>query len=94
MKVGFNVEKLIAFAQENANERGYVNFDITPRREVSERGDTHSISLDDWKPNTAQARAPQAAQAAPAPKAKFVPTGKPKTAAVPAHQAPDEEVPF
>ena len=60
IKLGFNVKELIAFATQHANEKGYLNVDVVPRREVSQYGETHSLVLNDWKPS---------AQAAPKPAA-------------------------
>jgi len=42
--------------QANRNEKGWVNLKITKRREQSEYGQTHSMVIDDWRPDTTQAR--------------------------------------
>lgn len=47
--LGFNVAELVTFAQKHANEKGYINLDIVPRRTPDERN-THSVVLNDWKP--------------------------------------------
>ncbi len=38
------------------NEKGWINLDISKRKEPGQFGDTHSIKHDSWKPNTEQAR--------------------------------------
>lgn len=48
IKLGIKVDDFIAFARQNVNDRGYVNLDITPRKEQGQYGDTHSVSLDDY----------------------------------------------
>lgn len=50
LKLGFKVEDLIAFAQQHANARGWLNLIVSARRQVGERGDTHSIALDTYQP--------------------------------------------
>lgn len=54
LKVSFQAEAMIQFLREHANERGYVNLCITERRSKSERGDTHTVWLDQWKPKAQQ----------------------------------------
>mgnify|MGYP003652977729 CR=1 FL=1 len=55
MNVSVNLEKL----QEFVNEKGYVNMVVSPRKEVGQYGETHSVTLNDWKPDGQQAK-PQA----------------------------------
>lgn len=87
IKIGANVEKLIAFLQENVNDRGFINLEIVPRREPSDKGETHSLKLDNWKPT-------QQAEGSPAPKAK--PAAKAADPATTEKVAPDadEDIPF
>lgn len=33
------------------NEKGYFNLDINKRRDVGKYGETHSMTVNDWKPN-------------------------------------------
>jgi glycerophosphoryl diester phosphodiesterase len=40
----------IAQIQENTNEKGYFNFEIKERKEPSEKGETHYIVVNEWKP--------------------------------------------
>lgn len=48
IKLGIKVDDFIAFARKHVNERGYLNLDIMPRKEVGQYGDTHSVALDDY----------------------------------------------
>lgn len=51
MKLSFSAEKMMDFIQKNKNAKGYVNLNISERREVGEYGDTHSVKLDTWEPS-------------------------------------------
>lgn len=62
LKLGFHAETLIEFLRTNCNDRGYVNLCVTERRQPSEKGDTHCIWLDQWKPGEGPAPARQAIQ--------------------------------
>ena len=56
LKISFgpnDIEKLNEIAQAN---NGWVNLNCSKRKEVSDKGMTHTMSIDDWKPDTAQAR--------------------------------------
>lgn len=53
ISLSFKSEDLIAFAKAHANDKGYLNLEILPRKTPSDYGDTHSVSLNDWKPATA-----------------------------------------
>jgi len=48
---------------QNKNKAGWVNLKITRRKEESQYGQTHSMVIDDWTPDTTQAR--QGVQEAP-----------------------------
>jgi len=50
LNVSVKADELVRFAQQHANERGYVNLTISKRREVGKYGDTHSVTLDTWVP--------------------------------------------
>lgn len=50
LKLNFKVQDLIAFLGQHKNEKGYITFGVSPRREVSQYGDTHCVWLDTWKP--------------------------------------------
>ncbi len=61
IKLGFEAAALVQFIHANTNERGYINLNVGKRREVGQYGDTHTVSLDTWKPDG------QAKQTQPAP---------------------------
>jgi hypothetical protein len=48
--IGVKASDLIAFAEQHANDRGYVNLVVQARKEVGQYGDTHSVLLDDYQP--------------------------------------------
>lgn len=52
--LGVKAEDLIAFANTHKNERGYVNFVISERQTPGQYGDTHSVALDDYQPQSRQ----------------------------------------
>lgn len=66
LKLSFHASTLIAFVNEHANAAGYINLDIVPRRETDQYGNTHSVTLNDWKPdaNRSQPRQERPASAA------------------------------
>lgn len=37
--------------EQYVNDKGYINLTISPRREVWQYWDTHSIILNEWKPD-------------------------------------------
>jgi len=49
LTIGFDVKELIAFAEANKNERGFLNVCVVPRKEPNEFA-THSVYLDEFKP--------------------------------------------
>lgn len=67
LKLSFKVEEFVAFLQQNANARGYVNLGVSKRKEVGKFGDTHCIWLDTWQPT------PQGAAPAPTAPAEAAP---------------------
>lgn len=70
LRMGISVDKVIEFLKANKNSGGYVNLIISPRKEVGQYGDTHSVYLDTWEPNKKPASAEPAKKASSAPKAK------------------------
>lgn len=62
MNVAVNIADFIKFADEHGSE-GYVRIVIEKRQQPSDKGITHSVRLDTWKPS-GQARQP-AQQGAP-----------------------------
>jgi|GEM_PF-631751 hypothetical protein len=83
LKLGLHVDETIKFLKEHANNAGYVNFVVSRRRSPGQHGDTHSVALDNWKPQQGGQR-PQRQAKAPAP----------AQADSPAPDASDDQVPF
>ena len=50
LNMSIKVSDFVEFLKEHENEKGYVNFNISKRRQPSEYGVTHSCELDTWKP--------------------------------------------
>ena len=48
-KIGLSADDLNHMLSQ-INEKGYVNLNMTKRKDVGQYGQTHSIVLDDWKP--------------------------------------------
>lgn len=46
LSVSFKLEDL----KQYANEKGYINMTISPRKEVGQYWDTHNAILNEWKP--------------------------------------------
>ena len=66
IKLGIKVDDFIAFAKQHVNDRGYLNLDIMPRKEVGQYGDTHSVALDDYVKGSGQtAPSPRADHSSP-----------------------------
>jgi hypothetical protein len=53
IRLSFSANELIEFVKNHTNQDGWISFNVSKRREPSERGATHSISLDTWKPTGA-----------------------------------------
>ena len=90
-KIGLNVDKAIEFLKANKNDRGYINFEMIPRKTPSDKGETHSLRLDTWQPATPQGAGTAAPQKA-APKA--APKASGKTAAPESEDIAPDDVPF
>lgn len=76
LRFSFKAADLIAFIEDNTNDKGYINLNIIPRKEVGKYGETHSVTLDTWQPDPNRQRTTQsgnrpasqpAKQSAPAP---------------------------
>ena len=50
MKASFSKSDLEKMMQ-NLNEKGYITVSIPERREADKYGNTHSVVVDNWKPN-------------------------------------------
>ena len=55
LKISFSRDDLQKM-MNNLNAKGWINLNCSRRQEVSQYGQTHSISIDDWVPDTSQAR--------------------------------------
>jgi len=49
-RIGFNVAKMREFIDLHENATGYVNLQMTKRRDVGKFGETHTVTLDTWSP--------------------------------------------
>jgi hypothetical protein len=63
ISTSYNVEKFCAFLRKHANEKGYVNVDSWEKDQPGKFGDTHSASLNDYKPTSKPANVPQEEEA-------------------------------
>ncbi len=70
INLSFKAEALGAFVKQHKNEKGYINLQVVPRRETSQHGDTHSVKLNNWKPDQASATATAKPTAKPSAKPK------------------------
>ena len=57
LKLNFHVETAISWLKEHANDQGYITVGVSRRRAVGERGETHCLWLDTWKPDASKAKA-------------------------------------
>lgn len=54
LKLSGKADEVIKQIQEHTNDKGYFNWDINPRKEVGKYGDTHTVTVNDWKPEAAK----------------------------------------
>lgn len=50
LKMSGNLDKLVEELRQHTNEKGYFNLEIKERKEVGKYGETHSVTVDEWKP--------------------------------------------
>lgn len=50
LKVSLKLDDFGAFVKANKKPTGWINFDILPRKEASDKGETHYAVLDTWEP--------------------------------------------
>src|SRR5690349_7264864 len=50
IEVSLNLEAFWEFAKANKTETGWLNLEVVPRKAVGEKGQTHSVKLNNWKP--------------------------------------------
>ncbi len=65
IKLSFKAKEFADFVKANANEKGYINLEVSPRKEVGQYGDTHSVKLDNWVPKEGAPSKPAASKPAP-----------------------------
>lgn len=51
LKMSGNLDKLVEELRQHTNEKGYFNLEIKERKEVGKYGESHSVTVDEWKPN-------------------------------------------
>jgi len=56
LKIGVKVDDFIDNLNKIKNEKGWANVVITERKEVSDKGITHSIYEDDFKPEPQESK--------------------------------------
>jgi len=60
-RISFNAERLQAFIAQHTNKSGYVNLQMTRRRETGRFGETHNVTLDTWEPSRPASHEPPSA---------------------------------
>lgn len=50
LKVSGKVEDIIAELKANQNDKGYINLDFNPRKQPGKYGESHNVTVDEWKP--------------------------------------------
>lgn len=58
IKLSFSMQDL-ATMHSSMNEKGYVNLNLNERRTPSDYGQTHSMTIDTWKPDASKAKEQQ-----------------------------------
>lgn len=69
LKLSFKLSDLQVL-HDNVNGAGYVNLNVSKRKEVGQYGHTHNVWIDDWQPEKQQEQAQQLMNGEPA---KFTP---------------------
>lgn len=57
IKMSIKTETFCEQIKALANEKGYVNIEIKPRKEVDKNGNSHYAELDTWQPDKAKTTA-------------------------------------
>lgn len=58
LKISAPLEKLIEELRANAGQSGWVNLEIKKRKSPSEKGATHYMQVDEWKPSSRREATP------------------------------------
>ena len=61
IKISVKVEDVVKFLQDNSNN-GWCDIDLLQKKQVDEKGRTHTAVLNNWKPNKTVAAAPVVAE--------------------------------
>jgi hypothetical protein len=77
IKISFNAQDL-QLMQSMLNEKGWVNLNCNRRQQPSQYGQTHSLVIDEWKPQQQQGQQPMQQQ----------PQQQPQQYQQPQHQQP------
>lgn len=59
IKISIKVEDVVKFLNDNSNN-GWVDIDLLQKKQVDDKGRTHTAVLNNWKPNKAAAPVSQA----------------------------------
>ena len=51
LKMSGNFDKFVVELKQHLNDKGYFNLEIEERKEIGKYGETHSVTVDEWKPN-------------------------------------------
>ena len=62
LKVSIKVEDFESFLSRNVDESGWLNLEIVERRQISDKGVTHSVKLDTYKPSQEGNRSTQSSE--------------------------------
>jgi hypothetical protein len=60
LKLNFPVDELIKLINTHARN-GWISLAVSPRKEVGQKGQTHSVWIDTWQPQATPAQPEQAA---------------------------------
>ena len=52
IKISIKVEDVVKFLQDNSNN-GWCDIDLLQKKQIDEKGRTHTAVLNNWKPNKA-----------------------------------------
>ncbi len=67
IKISMQASTFAEWAKQNQNDAGYINLVVSARRETGKFGETHSVTLDTWKPDPNRQRSANPPANSPAP---------------------------
>ena len=56
MKLKLKADRLRAFVDAHTDDKGYLRLVVSKRRQPSDKGETHTVYLDDWTPDPSKRR--------------------------------------